>query len=114
MRAISSMLFLTAAIAALTLQTGPALADRIDGNWCFTDGRHMSIEGPSIITPGGTRMQGRYNRHGFEYTVPAGEADAGADVAMVQFDEYTVQVVTTPTGGAAARSETWKRCDLTT
>ena len=83
MRAISSMLFLTAAIAALTLQTGPALADRIDGNWCFTDGRHMSIEGPSIITPGGTRMQGRYNRHGFEYTVPAGEADAGAETGSV-------------------------------
>jgi len=113
MRAISSIFFLTSAVAALTLQAGPALADRIDGNWCFPDGRHLTIEGPSIITPGGTRMQGLYNRHGFEYTVPAGEADAGAEVAMIQLNQYTIQVTTTPPG-ATARSETWKRCDLTT
>ena len=114
MRIVSAPLFLTTAVTiALLLPASPALADRIDGNWCFTDGRHMSIDGPAIVTPGGTRMTGDYDRHGFRYVVPAGEADAGAQVDMTQFDDYTVQVTTTPPVGAA-RTEIWKPCDLTT
>lgn len=113
MRELSSVLFLVAVIAAMLLSATPALADRIDGNWCFADGRHMSIDGPSIVTPGGAKMTGEYSRHGFEYTVPAGEAEAGSQVGMIQFDEYTIQVTTTPPGGAG-RTEIWKRCDLTT
>jgi len=111
----ANLLFLFAAsvIAMLTLDTAPALADRIDGNWCFTDGRHMSIDGPAIVTPGGTAMKGDYDRHGFHYVVPAGEADAGGEVNMILFDDYTVQVTTTP-GSGATRTETWKRCELTT
>ena len=114
MRTVNLSLILAATVMAAQLLTAaPALADRIDGNWCFTDGRHMSIDGPSIVTPGGTAMTGDYDRHGFRYVVPAAEADAGAQVDMIQFDEYTIQVTTTP-GGTAARTETWKRCDLTT
>lgn len=109
-----SLLYI-AAIFAFLLPAAPALADKIDGNWCFTDGRHMSIDGPNIVTPGGTRMTGEYDRHGFRYVVPPGEADAGAQVDMVQFDEYTIQVTTTPgTTAGAARTEIWKRCDFTT
>ncbi len=115
MRMLFSPLFRAAAVmAALLLPAGPALADRIDGNWCFTDSRHMSIDGPAIVTPGGTSMTGDYDRHGFHYVAPAGEADAGAQVDMIQFDDYTIQVTTTPPGGGGARTETWKRCDLTT
>lgn len=99
------------ALAAVLLPAAPALADRIDGNWCYNE-RHMSIDGPTIITPGGTRMTGLYDRHGFRYTVPDGEPDAGARVDMVQFDEYTIQVTTTGDGGG--RTEIWNRCDLTT
>lgn len=106
------VLFLVSAFAVFLVPSAPALADRIDGNWCYKT-RTMSIDGPNIVTPGGTRMTGLYDRHGFEYTVPAGEADAGAAVEMTQFDEYTIQVTTTPPGGAA-RTEIWKRCDLTT
>ena len=114
MRIIFSPRILAAAVmAALLLPAAPALADKIDGNWCFTDSRHMSIDGPAIVTPGGTSMTGEYDRHGFRYVVPAGEADAGAQVDMIQHDDYTIQVTTTPAGGAA-RTEIWKRCDLTT
>lgn len=112
MRETSSILVMFAATAMLLLPASPALADRIDGNWCYK-ARSMSIDGPNIVTPGGTRMTGLYDRHGFEYTVPVGEPDAGAAVEMTQFDEYTIQVTTTPPGGAA-RTEIWKRCDLTT
>lgn len=109
------VLFLVFTFAAVVfLPASPALADKIDGNWCYMT-RTMSIDGPNIVTPGGTRMVGLYHRHGFEYTVPVGEADAGADVEMIQFDEYTIQVTTTPgTTAGAARTEIWKRCDLTT
>lgn len=97
--------------AAMLLPVSPARADRIDGNWCFKS-RHMTIDGPNIVTPGGTKMQGLYDRHGFEYTVPAGEADAGAEVEMIQFDDETIQVTTS--GGGQSRTEIWNRCDLTT
>jgi len=99
------------AVAGILIPVAPALADRIDGNWCYRD-RHMSIDGPTIITPGGTRMKGLYDRHGFRYTVPGGESDAGAQVDMVQFNEQTIQVTTT--GGGNSRTEIWNRCDLTT
>lgn len=99
------------AIMTIVLSSSPARADRIDGNWCYGD-RHMSIDGPSIVTPGGTRMKGLYDRHGFQYTVPDGEADAGAQVNMVQFNEQTIQVMTVKDG--TSRVEIWNRCDLTT
>jgi hypothetical protein len=106
---------LLAAIAVATLLgSAPALADKIDGNWCYSDGRTMSIDGPAIVTPGGTKMTGEYDRHHFRYIVPQGEADAGAQVVMVQFDEYTIEVTTSPaTTAGNGRTEVWKRCDLT-
>ena len=114
MRIVNLSITLAAAtLAALSLTVAPARADQIDGNWCFTDGRHLTIDGPAIITPGGTSMTGDYDRHGFRYVVPAGEADAGAQVDMVQFDDYTVQVTTTAPAGTA-RTEIWKPCDFTT
>lgn len=110
----SGILLSTLAFVAALLAASPARADRIDGNWCLGV-RHMSIDGPKIVTPGGTKMTGDYDRHGFRYTAPAGEADAGAQVDMVQYDDYTIQVVTTPgTTAGQPRSEIWKRCDLTT
>lgn len=109
MRAATVIAFI--AIMAVLLPASTARADRIDGNWCYKD-RHMSIDGPTIVTPGGTRMKGFYDRHGFRYTVPAGEPDAGARVDMVQFNEQTVQVTTS--GGESSRTEIWNRCDLTT
>ena len=98
MRAATSTLIFVFALAALMLPAAPALADRIDGNWCFRDGRSMSIDGPAIVTPGGTAMTGDYDRHGFRYVVPAGEADARAQVDMVQFDDNTIQVTTSGGG----------------
>ena len=50
MRAATSTLLFVFALAALMLPAAPALADRIDGNWCFRDGRSMSIDGLGIDT----------------------------------------------------------------
>ena len=70
------MLIMAGAIALGATAT-PAFADAIDGEWCSEDGRHLSIQSPAIVTPGGTKMQGAYTRHSFNYTMPADEPDPG-------------------------------------
>ena len=55
----------------------PAFADAIDGDWCRTDGKRMTIRGPAIVTPGGQQTNGHYTRHSFSYVIPAGEAGRG-------------------------------------
>jgi len=84
---------------------GTARADAIDGHWCFTDGRSVSIDGPSIITPGGQKSTGDYDRHGFDYVIPAGEAGAGTPVVMNQMDEQNVSVQEGDT-----EAKIWRRC----
>lgn len=89
----------------LLLLAGPALADSIDGNWCHNDGRRFSIRGPEIVTPGGARMAGNYDRHGFSYVAPAPEKGAGQSIIMTLAGENTVYL----RHGETA-PETWQRC----
>jgi len=102
---------LTGMMGVALLGTSPALADAIDGDWCSGDGRQLSIQGPAIVTPGGTKMQGSYTRHSFDYTVPAGEPEAGQEVAMRLLNETTVQI---RTGPADRPHVIWRRCTGTT
>ena len=96
--------------AMLMLAAGPARADAIDGHWCAEDGRHLSISGPAITTPGGRHMRGNYRRHDFSYVIPAEEPNAGATTAMtlINDDELRLRVQID-----AAKTETWRRCDFT-
>ncbi len=93
------------AMLALLLSPLPAAADAIDGDWCFSDGRRLSIDGPKIVTPGGRRMAGEYDRHGFTYTAPGGEAHAGSIISMAQQDEDTMHL-----SPGAEKSQVWRRC----
>ncbi len=100
-------------VAALpfVLVVGPALADRIDGDWCHTkDGRRFSIRGPEIVTPGGKKMEGDYSRHAFSYVAPAPETGTGRTVFMTLIDENTVNLRV----GTAGAAETWLRCTPST
>lgn len=96
-------------LAALVLfgAVTSARADVIDGNWCHADGRRLSIQGPQIVTPGGTRMQGNYTRHSFLYVVPAGETGAGEIVSMILLSEYLMHA---RQGGNDAPVQVWNRC----
>ena len=87
----------------------PALADRLDGDWCFSDGRNLNIQGSAIITPSGTSTTGDYARHTFRYVVPAGDPGAGGEIFMRQLNDETM-VLKEPDG----TEETWNRCDLQT
>jgi hypothetical protein len=66
-----------------------AHADVIDGDWCAA-GKHLSIKGPEIVTPAGTKLRGDYSRHFFSYIVPSTEPGAGQIVAMTLVNENTV------------------------
>jgi hypothetical protein len=83
-----------ASFGAITLVLGSqaARADVIDGAWCLDSGRRISIDGPNIVTPAGTRTKGEYSRHYFQYVVPAGDPGAGETISMQLLNEETVRV----------------------
>jgi len=86
----------------------PAFADKIDGQWCSApEVRHMSIDGPKIITPGGTHTTGNYSRHAFSYIVPDSDPGAGQEIDMRLLNEEEVQVIEGDGPPAI-----WRRCDL--
>jgi len=86
-----------------------AHADAIDGDWCNAKGQKLSIDGPKLTTPYGTRMEGIYDRHGFEYVVPAGEPRAGDKVVMSIFSDDDMELVR-----GSRQVERWRRCRLPT
>lgn len=90
---------------ALTLWSGNALADAIDGDWCSESGRRIAISGPSVTTPKGVRMEGAYSRHNFAFTMPGIEIDAGSPVDMVLQGESRVRVKI-----GASEPQIWRRC----
>jgi hypothetical protein len=89
-----------------------AWADVIDGHWCHPDGRRLSIQGPAIVTPAGTRTQGEYSRHFFSYVVPPNDPQAGQTVSMVLVNEETVRlrIGATPSYSSDGPTEIWHRC----
>lgn len=90
-----------------------ARADAIDGEWC-REGRHFVISGPSILTYGGTRMTGDYDRHGFRYTVPASEPEAGTEITMTLRSDELVDLFRKSPGSSAPQGpEPWRRCRVT-
>lgn len=93
------------ASALVALQAATALADAIDGDWCHADGRRLSISGPDITTPAGTKLKGDYDRHHFSYVVPAGEPGSGATVAMVLLGELHMRLKP-----ATGEEQDWRRC----
>jgi hypothetical protein len=92
---------LTVAMVAATV----ARADVIDGAWCHDAHGRMVIQGPSILTPAGTRTQGDYTRHSFAYVVPESDPGAGGRISMRLLSEEAVRV-----RAAAGTEETWHRC----
>src|SRR4051812_578556 len=91
--------------ACCLLASVAARADAIDGAWCH-EGLRLSISGPAIVTPGGTKTSGDYSRHAFSYVVPGSEPQSGTTVSMQLLNEETMHL----RNGPAAEWETWRRC----
>ena len=96
--------------AGLLLQTGVGHADAIDGDWCSTDGKRMSIQGEKITTPGGKHMQGNYSRHAFDYVVPDGESGSGEIMSIILRGEY---LAISRQGPSGSPNTEWNRCKET-
>jgi hypothetical protein len=92
------------------LFAAPAFADVIDGIWCSKEGRSLSIDGPNIITPAGNKITGNYNRHAFDYKVPASEPGAGSTVTMILVNEETVNLWMGSGLPEPASVQVWLRC----
>jgi hypothetical protein len=82
----------------------------IDGYWCEADGRHMSIRGPSIVTPSGKQIDGLYSRHTFSYVVPESEPAAGTTIFMRLVNPDTIDLRIGAEGDTSAPTEIWNRC----
>lgn len=107
MRGLRSIAMLAALIWA-----GPALADRLDGDWCSPDGKHLHIDGSNIQIPSGVQITGDYQRHYFSYTGPPGDPEEGQFIHMQQQNEQTMHLWRQK-DGADGPAETWRRCELT-
>lgn len=93
-------------IAAGVILAAPAAwADAIDGAWCHDDLR-LTIDGPVIITPGGTKTGGDYSRHAFSYVVPAGEPNPGRTITMRLLSDEAMNLRAEPD----APWQPWRRC----
>jgi hypothetical protein len=97
------------AALVICLNGSSARADAIDGEWCLGTS-HFAIAGPSILTPGGNRIQGTYSRHGFVYVVPGNEPGAGGEISMILLNEENVQLTR---AGQVNSLEIWRRCKPT-
>lgn len=99
---------LALAALAIVLAAAPARADRIDGEWCHLSSS-LKIDGPTIRTPGNSVLTGDYSRHGFTYTVPAGEPEAGTQIVMVLRNDELMEL-TRAQSGVTQPTERWQRC----
>jgi hypothetical protein len=90
--------------AALLALPAAALAEAIDGDWCRDDGRRHSVNGPDIVTPCGTRLQGTTTAT--TSVVPTPEPGAGGTVAMVPLSAILMHLKP-----PAGEEQTWRRRD---
>ncbi len=98
--------------AVMTAYASAAWADVIDGHWCGTDGKRISIQGPAIITPAGSHTQGDYSRHFFSYVAPPADPDAGRTISMTLINEDTVhlRIGAAPSYASDGPMQVWHRC----
>lgn len=97
-------------IAFVVGLTGQAIADQLDGDWCYPkDGRNLTIQGEAIVTADGTSTTGDYRRHTFSYIIPDNDPGAGDTIDIRQLNDETM-VLRRPDG----TEETWTRCNFQT
>lgn len=84
-----------------------AMADALDGDWCNDVDGKLTIDGSTITTPGGQQVEGKYGRHRFEYTAPAGDWNGSKSIVIRQFSEQSMEL--TVEGGSGRR---WQPCQI--
>ena len=95
------------AVALLIGLASSAWADALDGDWCNPIDGKLTIDGPTIFTPGGKKVRGNYGRHRFEYTAPAGDWQAGQTIVILQYNEQLMEL---KVGDQQGRK--WRPCQV--
>ncbi len=98
------------AAASFAPPAGAGWGKQIDGDWCYSDGRHVAIDGSQIVTPAGTLLIGYYSSHSFHYVVPEDEPNAGARIHIFQLTNETISVRVGPNIAGVVIQE-WQRCN---
>lgn len=102
---------LLAATVILIAATQPALADRIDGNWCSPKGQSISVDGPKVITPGGNAVTANYDRHHVDFEIPKGEKNSGDRFSADQLNDDEISVSIIPASGeGSSKAVIWMPC----
>lgn len=100
-----------AAIIILVAATQPALADQIDGNWCSPDGQSISVDGPNVVTPGGSKISANYDRHHVDFQIPEGEPHSGDRFSADQLNDDQISVsITRARDARAGKAVIWTPC----
>lgn len=105
------------AVAACLHDPTASRAQTLDGDWCSVDGvRTMSIQGPTIVIPDGSRITGQHEESFFRFHVPADRPKAGGTVSMVLLDHDTMRLTDAADRWLATvvAGELWHRCRAAT
>jgi hypothetical protein len=88
-----------------------ARADEINGDWCRSDGKRMTIRGREATTPGGNTVRGTVTPHSFIYVVPQGEPYAGETMSVYVLSERLAHgYLGAPNQRQIAPVQVWNRC----
>jgi hypothetical protein len=102
------MLRFVGAAALVTVLSGSACVDVIDGSWCGASGDQLSISGASITLPSKITLQGEHHMHAFSYLPLQG---AGQMVYMHLEEDGGMKLYHVKDGNPG-EAEPWKRCDV--
>jgi len=102
--AVALVIRITAlSVAGAYAQSLPAL----DGNWCHTDGKKLTVKGADIITPARKPLRADYARTFASWVIPEGEPNAGTTTTMMLIGTDRAH---TREGAADTPPLEWRRC----
>lgn len=88
MRTLLAGLFLCTCLGA-----APAMADQIVGQWCPPGGgRSMNVQNYDDVRFNGAQVKANVDRHHVDFTIPAGEPDAGQTFTADQLNDDEIRV----------------------
>jgi hypothetical protein len=105
------MLRFLAAFAVVTVLSGSACINVIDGDWCAGSGQQLSIKGTAITLPSKITIHGEHHLHAFSYSPLQGAPDAGQMIYMTLTDGGQMNLYHVKNGNPG-EAELWQRCDV--
>lgn len=97
-------------LPVLLFCASPSRAHDIDGNWCSSDGRMLTVHKGIAHIPSGAEVLGEYKDHIFRYVGPADDPETGHDVRMRILGNEDLRLERI-IEGTPQPEEHWRRCE---